>query len=265
MLSTIIEDAAAMTTPVSLRAILASTTPVGATCVQALAEHGSRWRPLLYLAAWRGVTESLAPVPANVKQVLVALECFHKASLIHDDIEDDDLDRYGLPTLHVTQGLGPAINVGDLLVGYGYRLIAEADLPPMVTVRILKAVSNAHCRLCEGQGRELQWRQEGHEPDSAELCEMFALKTGAAFDAALTVGAILANAEPELLETLSAVASPLGVTYQLLDDAADGDPSDAAPAARDYAHRTRLAVAQISRPSVRVLLHGLLDRIIGPA
>ena len=55
------------------------------------------------------------------------MECFHKASLIHDDIEDDDAQRYGEPTLHVEHGVPVALNVGDLLIGEGYRLLAECE------------------------------------------------------------------------------------------------------------------------------------------
>jgi geranylgeranyl pyrophosphate synthase len=49
---------------------------------------------------------------------------FHKASLIHDDIEDGDALRYGEPTLHSEYGVAVALNVGDLLIGEGYRLLA---------------------------------------------------------------------------------------------------------------------------------------------
>jgi len=41
----------------------------------------------------------------------VAVECFHKASLIHDDIEDNDAQRYGEKTLHEEHGVAVALNV----------------------------------------------------------------------------------------------------------------------------------------------------------
>ena len=54
----------------------------------------------------------------------LAIEALHKASLVHDDIEDDDEFRYGRPTLHRVHGVAQAVNVGDFLIGLGYRLIA---------------------------------------------------------------------------------------------------------------------------------------------
>ena len=64
-------------------------------------------------------------LPEDLRKVAVAVECFHKASLIHDDIEDNDALRYGEKTLHEEHGVAVALNVGDLLIGEGYRLLAE--------------------------------------------------------------------------------------------------------------------------------------------
>ena len=66
-------------------------------------------------------------LPEDVRKLAVAVECFHKASLIHDDIEDNDAIRYGEKTLHEEHGLAVALNVGDLLIGEGYRLIGALE------------------------------------------------------------------------------------------------------------------------------------------
>ena len=52
----------------------------------------------------------------GLKKVAVAVECFHKASLVHDDIEDNDAERYGEPALHSQHGVPVALNAGDLLI-----------------------------------------------------------------------------------------------------------------------------------------------------
>ena len=57
---------------------------------------GKRWRPLLTAA----VFEASGGHIAKIMQPALAVECFHKASLIHDDIEDNDDERYGAPTVH---------------------------------------------------------------------------------------------------------------------------------------------------------------------
>ncbi len=90
----------------------------------------------------------------------VSIESFHKASLVHDDIQDDDAFRYGQSTLHRDRGVPTAINVGDYLIGLGYRLVAKdaQELGSEVATDILARLSDAHTRLSEGQGAELLWR-----------------------------------------------------------------------------------------------------------
>ena len=68
----------------------------------------------------------------------MAVECFHKASLIHDDIEDGDDRRYGQPALHTEHGVPVALNVGDFLLGEGYRLIGEIEVDDATKVAMLQ-------------------------------------------------------------------------------------------------------------------------------
>ena len=85
---------------------------------------GKRWRPFLATCVYKTVTGLKSDIPEDMKKLAVAVECFHKASLVHDDIEDDDTIRYGMPTLHRKYGMPVALNIGDLLIGEGYRLIS---------------------------------------------------------------------------------------------------------------------------------------------
>ncbi|HUG44459.1 MAG TPA: DUF116 domain-containing protein, partial [Acidobacteriota bacterium] len=95
-----------------------------------LCRSGKRWRPFLTVCAFQSFQEDPgAPPPDRLRRIAVAVECFHKASLVHDDIEDQDSLRYGRATLHEEHGVPVALNVGDLLVGEGYRLIAESEAP----------------------------------------------------------------------------------------------------------------------------------------
>ena len=90
-----------------------------------LAAEGKRWRPFLTACAYKALQDDQSqPLPESLRRAAVAVECFHKASLVHDDIEDADERRYGRDTLHVEHGVPVALNAGDLLVGDGYRLLA---------------------------------------------------------------------------------------------------------------------------------------------
>src|SRR5213594_2302172 len=93
-----------------------------------LQRAGKRWRPFLTVAAFQALRDTPgAALPQDLRKIAVAVECFHKASLIHDDIEDGDALRYGEKTLHEEHGVPVALNVGDLLIGEGYRLIGACQ------------------------------------------------------------------------------------------------------------------------------------------
>src|SRR4051812_5835996 len=66
-----------------------------------LAQDGKRWRPFLAACAYKALREDEeadVPLPRGLRTLALAVECFHKASLVHDDIEDGDALRYGEPT-----------------------------------------------------------------------------------------------------------------------------------------------------------------------
>ena len=104
-----------------------------------------------------------------MRRTALAIEAFHKASLVHDDIEDDDTFRYGRTTLHRQYGVGTAINVGDYLIGLGYRLVSRdrKELGGDCAADILNRLSDAHLKLSEGQGAELLWRDAARQDADA--------------------------------------------------------------------------------------------------
>ena len=117
-----------------------------------LCGNGKRWRPFLLACTYDALSGSTAVFPDPVRRLALAVECFHKASLIHDDIEDNDDLRYDEPTMHCRYGVPVALNAGDFLVGEGYRWIASVEERSAELIRI--AVEN-HRMLCIGQGEEL--------------------------------------------------------------------------------------------------------------
>jgi geranylgeranyl pyrophosphate synthase len=199
-----------------------------------LAAGGKHSRPFITLAVHDALTggrgaladgpRHLAELPDAVKRVALAIEIFHKASLIHDDVEDDDWFRYGQPTLHRQHGLATAINVGDYLIGLGYRLVAaqRGDLGAESAAEILSQFATAHTKLCEGQGAELVWRDTRDKRLSPlDALKVYALKTSPAFEAAIMAGVRLAGPVGPYQEAASQFSRHLGVAYQILNDLDD--------------------------------------------
>ena len=132
-----------------------------------LARAGKRWRPYLTACVYLALCDA-EPSPSgndsDLVKLAIAVECFHKASLVHDDIEDDDETRYGRETLHREHGVPVALNVGDFLLGEGYRLIGELNVPDDVKVALYRIAAEGHRTLSRGQGAELCWRRWPRSP-----------------------------------------------------------------------------------------------------
>jgi geranylgeranyl pyrophosphate synthase len=187
-----------------------------------LAAQGKRWRPFLTVCAWKALQgDPAAPLPAALRKAAVAVECFHKASLVHDDIEDADTMRYGRPALHAEHGLPIALNVGDLLCGEGYRLLAGCGAPPEVVGELVRIAAAGHRELCVGQGTELAWMKHPSALSADQVIDIFRRKTSPAFQVALGIGAALAGAPAETHEVLREYSDALGIAYQIRDDLED--------------------------------------------
>ena len=209
-------------TPSSLReAVDFEAAGAGELALEWLARSGKRWRPFLSACVYQSLREGDAPLPEDFRNVALAVECFHKASLVHDDIEDHDEFRYGQKTLHEQHGVPIALNVGDLLLGHGYRLIASCQAPPQAKADMLAVASRGHCELCAGQGIELEWMAKPGPLSVEQVVEIFRRKTAPAFDVALNLGAIYAGADGEVWRILSRFSTALGVAYQIRDDLDD--------------------------------------------
>ena len=214
-----------------------------ALALEWLRAGGKRFRPFITLAghaalAWGA--EALEPdvdlssrFPPAVKRVALAIEVLHKASLIHDDLEDDDVYRYGRETLHRRYGMATAVNVGDYLIGLGYRLVTAAreELGAECAADILGRLTEAHVKLSRGQGAEIA--RTG--PDSffvgtAEVQRIYAFKTAPAFEAALYAGIRTAALEGDGLRVdpalLQRYCRLVGVAYQVLNDLGDWTEDD---------------------------------------
>jgi len=241
-----------------------------------LAQGGKRSRPFITLAVYdalKGAAGTLSAegcaLPDNVRRVALAIEAFHKASLVHDDIEDDDTFRYGRETLHRQYGVSTAINIGDYLLGLGYRLISQQrkELGGDCTADILNRLADAHLKLAEGQGAELLWRDaQDKSLTPLDALKIYALKTAPAFEAALYSGVRLATDAEPYEKMIVEFSKNVGVAFQILNDLKDwdGDSDNKLVAGQDVlAGRPTLLLAlalEGSSPAEKAELLELLHR-----
>jgi geranylgeranyl pyrophosphate synthase len=205
-----------------------------------LSKGGKYSRPFITLAAYDALTgahctqsdgaaQAVRRINDVVRHAAVSIESFHKASLVHDDIQDGDEFRYGKPTLHVEHGVPTAINVGDFLIGLGYRLVTRdiGEMGADTAADILNKMADAHTKLSEGQGAELVWRDSRDKRLSSEdALKIYALKTAPAFEAALYCGLRLAGPADQYAEPVAHLAKHLGIAFQILNDLQDWQGDD---------------------------------------
>jgi geranylgeranyl pyrophosphate synthase len=187
--------------------------------IDSLLAGGQRIRPFIATLTYEAFCRE--PDPAILSRLALSVECFHKASLIHDDIEDDDPKRYGKQTIHAQYGIPVAINAGDLLIGEGYRLIAESRLPPAIIGECIRVIASGHRAMTLGQGAELLATAGRKILSMPEILHIFENKTASAFRVALLLGGIIGDASPETLDRLGRFSHFTGIAYQIMDDLED--------------------------------------------
>ena len=232
-----------------------------------LAGEGNRWRPSLLAATYRAISGNNI-FPEKVRMAALAVESFHKASLIHDDIEDNDDFRYGKETIHKKHGTAAAINIGDLLLGQGYALLMKDVFDEKEKAELTKIASIAHCDLCAGQGLDLEWSDKSDEIDINTIIEIAKYKTVPAFRVAFEYGAMIAGADDKLIELLKKFSEYMGLAYQLKDDIEDSEyPGSLVNEIKEkinhYRESTMQIVEEIENIRLRQLLFRLSKKILG--
>lgn len=213
-----------------------------------LGGDGKRWRPYLLAATYMALSGDKV-IPEEVELAAIAVECFHKASLVHDDIQDNDSVRYGKQTVNAAYGIPIAINVGDMLLGEGYRLLTGSG-----KIELVKVIADSHVSLCKGQGMELEWSVSPRALTMDFVLDIFCNKTVPAFDVSLIMGLICAGDDPELRQTLHNYSRALGIAYQLQDDLEDFE-TDIPVALRPSAVLAALCELQPDEQFIHALLH----------
>ena len=159
----------------------------------------------------------------------VAIEMIHNFSLIHDDLPEVDNDdfRHGKPTNHKMFNHPTALLAGDLLFNQAYVVISNDLIKSKNTknkLRVFNEFSNAVERMICGE--YLDTELEGQSISTKMLEYIHENKTGALLKLSVRMGAILADANEEDIDKLSAFADKIGLAFQIKDDilSEEGNP-----------------------------------------
>ncbi len=178
---------------------------------------GKRHRPLICFAA-------CVAVGGNADRAVSAasaIEHFHTAALIHDDIADEAELRRGEPCLHLTEGLGLAINMGDLALSLvNGTVIKDDSLDDATKVRVVTELIEMTRRTVEGQALDIGWARDGRYDITPEDYLVMATHKTAHYSGAvpLAIGAIIGGGSESEVEALRNYGLDTGLAFQIQDD-----------------------------------------------
>ena len=150
----------------------------------------------------------------------VAIELLHNFSLIHDDIEDGDRERRGIPTVWHVWGQPQAINAGDamhILARLALLKLEEKNVSSEKVIRAARLLDETCLKLCEGQYLDISY-EERLDIGIDEYLEMISGKTAALFECSLKLGAMLGTGDEQTIDHLGQFARNLGLAFQVQDD-----------------------------------------------
>ncbi|MFC5859330.1 polyprenyl synthetase family protein [Agromyces flavus] len=258
---------------------------------------GKRFRAQFCLRGWEAVrgssgdqsddastAERAAAVSASA-----ALEVFHAAALVHDDLIDNSDTRRGAPSAHRVfesrhadsawagsapdYGRATAVLLGDLLLGWSDELLDDglAALPTQAARAARLEFNRMRTEVTVGQYLDiLEERAWVAMPDDAqrERAERVVVFKSAKYsiEAPLVIGGAIAGGSPAELDALRAFGLPLGIAFQLRDDLLGvyGDPSvTGKPAGDDLREGKRTVLVAIARERLSSPERQLLDDLLG--
>lgn len=198
---------------------------------------GKRTRAQLLALGWLYTTgdASLSPAPRGGA---LAVELFQAAALVHDDLMDASATRRGQPTVHRAAaaqhaakqrrgsadqfGAAAAILLGDLLLVQAQREFRRAAGVVPEAEPALRQYEQMAAELQLGQFLDVRAQTEpvGTPGGLETILEVLDYKSGRySVEYPLVIGALLGGLSARQVEPLRAWARPLGIAFQLRDDA----------------------------------------------
>lgn len=172
---------------------------------------GKRLRPILCLFASR-LAGATGP---KVIECAAAMEFFHTATLMHDDVIDNAELRRGKNSANSRWGNHVAVLVGDFFYCQASALLVGTE-----NLRIIHLITRAMLTTTEGETLEIS-KSNDLATSEEDYLRIVADKTGVLMASSCEIGGILANVSEEYISALGEFGKNVGVAFQLADDVLD--------------------------------------------
>ncbi|MCA9371503.1 polyprenyl synthetase family protein [Candidatus Woesebacteria bacterium] len=203
--------------------------------LMAFATRGKSLRGVLTILSYElfgGENKHQADV--DITNIAAAIELYHAALLIHDDIMDRSATRRGAPSYFVRYtkkgqrekasdptwyGLSQAVILGDVYIFLAQHILSHACTNTILAKTVQTFMSNEYIAVCFAQMDDVQFGLTTKEPSMKEIIQVYTYKTARyTFAMPLVVGAILNNASQKTMRDCEKLGTSMGLMFQLRDD-----------------------------------------------
>ena len=181
---------------------------------------GIRTLLLLYTAM-----DSNGLVHSDAVKAAAAIELFHQATLVHDDVIDNAPLRRGIPTVQHKFGRKHAVICGDYLLCLATSLIVPLHADYQENASLLPTFTSALSHICMGELRQL-CNNRNIELGIPGYLRIIADKTAALFYVAAYAGALIARYNSDDASRLARFGRYFGMIFQIMDDCKDFEVSE---------------------------------------
>jgi octaprenyl-diphosphate synthase len=185
------------------------------------------------------------------------VELLHTASLIHDDVVDDALERRGKFSVNALWKKKVAVLVGDYMFAQGLLLSLEND-----EFHILKEMSHAVKALSEGELLQME-KARRLDIEESVYYDIIGKKTASLISAACKTGAVSVTDDKEVINRIGEMGMNIGIAFQIKDDLFDyGEKSIGKPVGIDIKEKKMTlpliyALSQASKSEKRRIIRSV--------
>lgn len=186
--------------------------------------RGKRLRPILVLLS----AKLFGEVDLQTFKGATVVEMIHSATLIHDDVVDDDDIRRGKSSVKAHWGNSTAVLAGDYLLAKAMLMLAQLGNLDIMQEMLNTAASMSEGELLQNQVMDnisaIEFQAQHNLPSTTDqYLEIITRKTAMLMRSCCVVGALSVNAKHEQVKQITQFGMNFGILFQLRDDILDGE------------------------------------------
>lgn len=198
----------------------ADTEPLDSIMQYVRETKGKRLRPILVLLG----AKLFGEINEQTLRVATFVEMVHSATLIHDDVVDDDNQRRGQDSVKARFDGRSAVLAGDYLLAKAMLLLSQPNDHAIFLEMLRTAAAMSEGELMQTTVADCVSRSE----KTTQYLDIITRKTAMLMQSCCAAGAMSVNATPHQIQHISDFGLNFGILFQLRDDILDGENADIA-------------------------------------